>query len=83
MSKYSQAQTERARVEAIEKEREHRMQAWDRARAEGIREGLLMAIEAIRVEPRNRNCWEHVTMPIISRGDRHFGHAKWQAKNQP
>lgn len=78
MSRFSQAQSERERLAAIDKEREHQMRAWSDARNEGIREGLLMAISALWGESSktSNEAMDH----IRARGNRHFGDTEWQTK---
>lgn len=73
------AQAERERVQETERQRAHRIAAWARARNEGIREGLLMALTAILGQATGHGCGE----AIKARGNRHFGDDEWQTKPRP
>ena len=76
MSRFSQNQRDRERLAAIDKKREHEMRAWSDARNEGIREGLMMSIEAVR-----NTQWGSIAISAITaRGDRHFGDSEWQTE---
>lgn len=62
------------------------MRSWSDARNEGIREGLMMALAAIRtdLDPEFESVVTYEAIdPIIARGNRHFGDSEWQAKPRP
>ena len=59
-------------------ERAHRMRAKDQARDEGIREGLLMAMQVI--SERNLPSEADARLAILARGGRHFGDSNWYAR---
>jgi len=73
------AALERAKVQAAERQREHSIAGWIRARNEGVREGLLMAMAAVHLLPGDQAFLD----AIIARGDRHFGDTDWQTRPRP
>lgn len=65
-----------AKTSKAELERGHRIQSWEQARREGIREGLFMAMHAVHHLSGDSLMLE----AIKARGDRHFGDSDWQTQ---
>lgn len=75
----SGAELKREHIARKELEREDRIRSWSQARAEGIREGLLMAMTAALGQATGHGAGEAIKV----RGNRHFGDAEWQTKPRP
>lgn len=81
MAKPGPAKATRERLEEDERQRAHRIASWSMARNEGIREGLLMAIAAIKAaNPSNAVIALPPHETVIARGNRHFGDEEWQTE---